>query len=53
MRLKIRSLVGLLPLCASMVFQAHSLKRYPKLVELIAQFRKRYPELMRGGANGR
>jgi hypothetical protein len=45
-RLKIRSLVGLLPLCASTVFEAHSLTRYPKLVELIAQFRKRYPELI-------
>ncbi|AXF18131.1 MGH1-like glycoside hydrolase domain-containing protein [Paraburkholderia caledonica] len=45
-RLKIRSLVGLLPLCASTVFEAHSLERMPKLVELIAQFRKRYPELL-------
>jgi hypothetical protein len=38
--------VGLLPLCASTVFEAHSLERMPKLVELIAQFRKRYPELL-------
>jgi hypothetical protein len=45
-RLKIRSLVGLLPLCASTVFEAHSLTRFPKLVELVAQFRKRYPELI-------
>ncbi|WP_250491274.1 MGH1-like glycoside hydrolase domain-containing protein [Caballeronia sp. INML2] len=45
-RLKIRSLVGLLPLCASTVFEAYSLTRFPKLVELIAQFRKRYPELV-------
>ncbi len=45
-RLKIRSLVGLLPLCASTVFEAHNLTRMPKLVELIAQFRKRYPELI-------
>jgi hypothetical protein len=45
-RLKIRSLVGLLPLCASTVFEAHSLERYPKLVEMIGQFRKRYPELI-------
>ncbi|MFM0008667.1 glucosidase, partial [Paraburkholderia dipogonis] len=46
MRLKVRSLVGLLPLCASTVFEAESVTRYPKLMELIAQFRKRYPELV-------
>ncbi|MEZ2310600.1 glucosidase [Paraburkholderia sp. RCC_158] len=45
-RLKIRSLVGLLPLCASTVFEAHSLERMPRLAALIAQFRKRYPELI-------
>ena len=45
MRLKVRSLVGLLPLCASTVFEANSVTRYPKLMELIAQFRKRHPEL--------
>jgi hypothetical protein len=46
MRLKVRSLVGLLPLCASTVFEADSIMRYPKLMEMIAQFRKRYPELV-------
>jgi hypothetical protein len=46
MRLKVRSLVGLLPLCASTVFEADSVMRYPKLMELITQFRKRYPELV-------
>jgi hypothetical protein len=45
-RLKIRSLVGLLPLCASTVFEAQSVMRFPKLMELIAQFRRRYPELI-------
>ena len=45
MRLKVRSLVGLLPLCASTVFEADAVTRYPKLWELIAQFRKRHPEL--------
>ena len=45
-RLKVRSLVGLLPLCASTVFEADSVTRYPKLMELIAQFRKRHPELV-------
>jgi len=46
MRLKVRSLVGLLPLCASTVFDADSVKRYPKLMEMIALFRKRHPELV-------
>jgi hypothetical protein len=45
-RLKVRSLVGLLPLCASTVFEADSLTRHPKLVEMIALFRKRHPELV-------
>jgi hypothetical protein len=46
MRLKVRSLVGLLPLCASTVFEADAVTRYPRLMELIAQFRKRHPELI-------
>jgi hypothetical protein len=46
MRLKIRSMVGLLPLCASTVFEADSVTRHPKLMDLIAQFRQRYPELL-------
>jgi len=46
MRLKVRSLVGLLPLCASTVFEADSVARHPKLMEMIAQFRKRHPELV-------
>jgi len=45
-RLKVRSLVGLLPLCASTVFEADSAARYPKLAEMVAQFRKRHPELI-------
>ncbi|CAG4908647.1 MGH1-like glycoside hydrolase domain-containing protein [Paraburkholderia gardini] len=45
-RLKVRSMVGLLPLCASTVFEADYATRYPKLMELIAQFRKRHPELI-------
>ena len=44
--LKVRSMVGLLPLCASTVFEADSVTRNPKLMELIAQFRKRHPELV-------
>ncbi len=46
MRLKVRSLVGLLPLCASTVFESDAVTRYPKLMELIAQFKKRHPELV-------
>ena len=46
MRLKVRSLVGLLPLCASTVFDADAPTRYPKLMELIDLFRKRHPELV-------
>ena len=43
MRLKVRSLVGLLPLCASTVFEADAVTRYPKLMEMLALFRKRHP----------
>ena len=46
MRLKVRSLVGLLPLCASTVFETDSVTHYPKLMEMIAQFRQRHPELV-------
>ncbi|WP_321931028.1 MGH1-like glycoside hydrolase domain-containing protein [Paraburkholderia guartelaensis] len=46
MRLKVRSMVGLLPLCASTVFEADSVSHCPRLMELIAQFRSRYPELL-------
>jgi len=46
MRLKVRSLVGLLPLCASTVFEADAITRYPKLMAMIAQFRERHPGLV-------
>ena len=45
MRLKVRSLVGLLPMCASTVFEGDFVTRYPRLVEMIALFRKRHHEL--------
>jgi hypothetical protein len=45
-RLKVRSMVGLLPLCASTVFPAAVATRFPRLTEMIALFRKRHPELM-------
>src|ERR1044072_5541128 len=39
-------MVGLLPLCASTVFEPDSTTRYPKLAEMVALFRKRHPELI-------
>jgi len=45
MRLKIRSMVGLLPLCASTVFSGKHLDQHPKLLEMVALFRSRHPEL--------
>jgi len=46
MRLKIRSMVGLLPLCASTVLDARVGERHPKLLAMVAQFRDRHPELI-------
>jgi hypothetical protein len=46
MRLKVRSMVGLLPLCASTVLEGDAERRYPKLMEMVAEFRKRNPELV-------
>jgi hypothetical protein len=45
LRLKVRSLVGLLPLCASTVFEADAITRFPKLMEMIALFKQRHPRL--------
>src|SRR5215469_14125429 len=38
MRLKVRSMVGLLPLCASTVFEPATLKRNPRMLELVEIF---------------
>src|SRR5437762_2652677 len=46
MRLKVRSMVGLLPLCASTVLEQDAATKYPQLMEMIALFRKRHPELV-------
>jgi hypothetical protein len=46
-RLKVRSMVGLLPLCAATVIEPESFVRFPRIVELINLFRKRHPELMK------
>ncbi|MCJ7445786.1 MAG: hypothetical protein MUO26_14915 [Methanotrichaceae archaeon] len=45
-RLKVRSMVGLLPLCATNVFEADAITRYPKLMEMMALFRERHPKLI-------
>jgi hypothetical protein len=44
-RLKIRSMVGLLPLCASTVFEPDVLAKLPRMRDMIALFRKRHPEV--------
>jgi hypothetical protein len=46
MRLKVRSMVGLLPLCASTVFEEGVAINHPRVVELIALFMKRHPEML-------
>jgi hypothetical protein len=46
MRLKIRSMVGLLPLCASTVFEAGTFKNHPRIIELLELFRKRHPDVI-------
>jgi hypothetical protein len=46
-RLKIRSMVGLLPLCAATVFEQGTAESHPRLMELIQLFRKRHPNVMK------
>jgi hypothetical protein len=45
MRLKIRSMVGLLPLCAAAVFEAGTAERHPHIAELFNLFCERHPEV--------
>ncbi len=45
-RLKIRSMVGLLPLCAAAIFEQGSLANHPKITALVELFRKRHPEVL-------
>jgi hypothetical protein len=45
-RLKVRSMVGLLPLCASTVFMAQDATRFPRLAEMVTLFRKRHPQMV-------
>jgi hypothetical protein len=53
-RLKVRSMVGLLPLCASTVLEptVDLLKRSPRLMSLIETFKKRHPQLLKHIAPG-
>jgi hypothetical protein len=46
MRLKVRSMVGLLPLCASTFFEPGEAKRHPRLMKLIELFKERHPDLI-------
>ena len=48
MRLKVRSMVGLLPLCASTVLKPNSLiTSHPRLTELVDLFKQRHPDLLK------
>jgi hypothetical protein len=44
-RLKVRSMVGLLPFCAVTVFEGEALKKYPHLIPRLRQFLEARPEL--------
>jgi Mannosylglycerate hydrolase MGH1-like glycoside hydrolase domain len=45
-RLRVRSLVGLLPLCASTMLEDGLATRHPKLLELIELFSRRHPDIL-------
>jgi len=45
-RMKVRSMVGLLPLCAATVFDDDISARYPQFTKMVALFRKRHPDLV-------
>jgi hypothetical protein len=45
-RIKVRSLVGLLPLCATTVIEADVIDRYPKIAEHVATFLRRNQDLL-------
>jgi len=44
-RLKVRSMVGLLALCATTVFEAEQRDRFPQLAERLRDFLARHPEI--------
>ncbi|HZM34765.1 MAG TPA: glucosidase [Burkholderiales bacterium] len=45
-RLKVRSMVGLLPLCACTMFEPELLAEHPRLMDLIRLYRERHPEVV-------
>jgi hypothetical protein len=45
-RLKVRSMVGLLPLCACTMFEPTDVAAFPRLMALIQLYRERYPEVV-------
>jgi Mannosylglycerate hydrolase MGH1-like glycoside hydrolase domain len=45
-QLKIRSMVGLLPLCAATVFEGGTMAKHPRMMELMELFRKRHPDVL-------
>jgi len=47
LRLKVRSLVGLLPVCAAAVFEKGTFAEHKRMIELIELFRKRHPEVIK------
>lgn len=46
-RLKVRSMVGLLPLCATTTVEGNFLKQHPELIDRVENFLKARPELVR------
>ena len=44
-RLKLRSMVGLLPLCATTVIENQYLEEFPETVKRVNDFQDRHPEL--------
>ena len=47
LRLRVRSMVGLVPLCAASVFEASSiLVRHPRFAQFMTQFKQRYPAVL-------
>ena len=45
-RLKVRSLVGLLPICATTVIEADLMDRYPQIIEQVGTFLERNQDLL-------
>ncbi|HZP23524.1 MAG TPA: glucosidase [Terriglobales bacterium] len=45
-RLKIRSMVGLLPICAATIFEGGAMAQHPRMLDLMELFRRRHPEVL-------